>query len=83
MSDLLSQLPAVLVQFLRANGGRTIRFDPSVMPQMQMDAVEFRTPDELKLSSFEVDTGEYYENHGETGEDPDLQYLIEGIGAFP
>ena len=54
-------------------------FDRTVQPNMEVDSVQFYVPNEVKLRSFTLDTYDYYLNHEEPGNDPQLQYEIEGI----
>ena len=71
--------PTVLREFLVANGDKRIDFDSTKHPEMEVDSVEFFTPDNLPLSLFEIDTYEYHLNHDEPGEDPEQRYVIEGV----
>jgi len=68
-----------LREFLSANAGQRITFDRKTQPDIEVDTVEFFEPADLKLSKFTIDTCEYYLNYGESGDDPELEYNIEGI----
>jgi hypothetical protein len=74
-------IPTALRDFLAVNEGKRFEFDATKHPEMEVHSVEFFPLDSLPLTSFEIDTYEYHLNHGESGEDPELRYEIEGQRA--
>jgi hypothetical protein len=72
-------IPEDLRNFLSAHEDREITFDRAVNRSMEVDTLEFYGPSSVKLGSFTLYTHEYYLNHNEPGNDPRLQYNIEGI----
>jgi hypothetical protein len=75
-------IPKELHRFLAASKNRRISWDRELHPEMEVDWVEFRSPSDLKHTTFPVGTSEYHLNHDEPGEDPDLYYDIEGINLI-
>ncbi len=72
-------IPTELREFLSSRSGERILFDRNRQPDMEIDTVEFFAPSDLKVSEFRIATYEYYLNHGEVGDDPELEYRIEGV----
>jgi hypothetical protein len=72
-------IPNKLSEFLSAHAGQRIEFNRKTEPDMEVDNVEFFKPTDLKLSKFTIYTHEYHLNYGEPGEDPELEYEVEGI----
>jgi hypothetical protein len=70
-------LPADLRDFLSAERNRTLRWGRPY--PVEVEEATFFSIDELSLQTFELCTYEYYLNHGEPGENPDLCYPIVGF----
>jgi hypothetical protein len=82
MKNATKLIPEDLRDFLSAHEGRWITFDRTLQPQMEVDSLEFYSPSEVKLQPFTIHTHEYYLNHDEQGDDPELRYDIEGIALI-
>jgi hypothetical protein len=82
MKAVASLIPEDLRKFLSIHEGQQISFDRTRNRNMEVDSLEFYAPSELKLRSFTVYTYDYYLNHNEPGEDPDLRYEIEGVSLI-
>jgi hypothetical protein len=72
-------VPADLLAFLEEHDGEQFAFDRAKHPDMEVDTIVFRKPGKLRQTKFALATWEYYNNEGEKGEDPELEYDIPGI----
>jgi hypothetical protein len=72
-------IPEDLRNFLVTNSGRQIVFDRTKQPNLEVVSLQFYASNELKLRTFTLDTYDYYLNHNEPGNDPELRYDIEGL----
>ncbi|MCG8600239.1 MAG: hypothetical protein MI807_08875 [Verrucomicrobiales bacterium] len=77
-----SSLPSELIDFLSSNAGAPIHFDRELQPNIEVETVEFFSLDELFLSTFTVDSYQFFLNYGEFDEDPELQYEIPGVSLI-
>ena len=82
MSSASQRIPEDLHRFLAANEGRQFAFDRKVHSHMEVDSFDFYAPKELTISILTVDTDEYHLNYEEPGDDPKLQFDIEGISLI-
>ncbi len=79
MNDIRNIIPDGLVQFLEKHSKERIECDPAIKGNVEVDWFTTFAPEELCITTFEIDTYEYHLNHDEPGEDPELRYGITGI----
>ena len=79
MNEITKMIPENLIQFLEKHSKDRIECDPTVKGNVEVDWFTTFSPEEIRLNTFEIDTYEYYLNHGEPGKDPELKYGITGI----
>ncbi len=72
-------LPPEVLAFLEEHGKKKLTFDPEKHPDMEVREVVFKASRSLKRSKFNLCTHEYYLNQGESGDDPNLEYMLEGV----
>lgn len=75
-------LPKDLTAYLTENAGKKIEFSKARIYSAEVREIVFRTVSEIELTKFHVNTWEYYHNHGEDGEDPELEYEFEAISLL-
>jgi hypothetical protein len=79
MKDIRKTLPEGLIQFLEKHSKKQIKCAPQLKGKVEIEWFTTFSPEYLHISTFEIDTYEYYLNHGEPGEDPERTYEITGI----
>jgi hypothetical protein len=79
MNDVRSLIPNGLIPFLEKHSKEKIECDPTIKGNVEIGWFTTFSPEELGITTFEIDTYEYHVNHDEPGEDPKLRYGITGI----
>ncbi len=79
MNDIRNIIPNSLVHFLEKHSKKKIEYTHAVKVNLEVKWFTVFSPNELRVTNFEIYTGEYYLNHDEPGEDPELRYEIPGI----
>lgn len=75
-------LPKDLLAFIESTHEIELQFPKSRIFFAEVRKVQFLSIEELRLEEFEVNTWEYYHNHGEEGEDPDLTYKFNAVSLL-
>lgn len=71
------QIPSELEAFLKKYSGK--EFKSTSQQRLDVRRVKFYSLDELEESYTILDTSQYYLNHGEQGDDPEVTYRIPSI----
>jgi len=79
MNNISSLIPDGLVQFLQKHSREKIECDEATKGNVEISWFSTFSPEELRITAFEIDTYEYHLNYGEPGQDPELRYGVTGI----
>jgi len=79
MDDIINIIPKGLVEFLEKHSKKRMECDPAIKGKVEIDWFTTFSSEELCISTFKIDTSEYYLNYDEPGDDPELIYEITGI----
>jgi len=78
MPTAIESIPDDLRKYLAKNRKNLTLTWPDTL-QQEVTAVDLFGLDELRFQTFDIDTGEYYLNYHEVGEDLELRYRLKGV----